>query len=302
MSKVKQHIIDLSFLNEAFRCRECGGVITKTRGDYVCKECGLVKSQKSLDIANKPRRMYTQEAWERLEKNCPRYGFFGNRTNVGHGKYYNENIRNRYLYRRISRLNKRLFTSYTRSLYYAKRDFFNVFSHLRIPGLIRSRAWKLYRDFAKEGFLRGYNRTFTFAATVYIACRENHYPIFAHEIADYFEVKKTKLNHCLYKIFAEFNITMPPMEIRKYILRACSHFNILYKSKMVEEMLGSVNNNRAYDPRGNIAAIVYLLSNETVAQIALTEYLDITEATLRNRKREIIKNLKMKKIERGIAK
>lgn len=293
MSKSKIGKVQIMPLDMEDLCDECGGVIIETgEGDSVCRDCGLVFNQKNLDLNNPPRRMYNQEERVKLEKNCPKLGYFGNRTNVGNGRYYNEEIEDRYLYRRISRLNKSLFTSYTRSLYYTKRVFFNVFPYFKIAGYIKSRAWKLFRGFTKNGFLIGYNRAFTFAATVYIACRENHYPIFAHEIADYFSIKKTKLNHCLYKIFAEFNITMPPMDIRRYIIRTCSHFNLKYKSKMVERMLEAAKSNRAHDPRGIIAAIVYLLCKETITQVKLTEFVGITEVTLRNRKKEIIKNLR----------
>jgi len=291
MSKSKTaREIFIPFEIETQMCDECGGVTTETKeGDTVCKKCGLVQNQKNLDLNNPPRRMYNQEEREVLNKNAPRPDF-GHRTNIG--GIYSKGVRNKGLYTRLSRINKNVINSYERTLWFTKRICFNFFGHFRIPEIIQNESWSFFRKIVKDGFLRGYSSELTFAAIVYIMCRRNSYPVFAHEIAQFYNLKRTQFNHSLYKFFTCFNVTMPPMDLKAYISRVCSDFNIRYKNGVVEKMLKASKSEKGLDPKGIIAAIVYLLGAGSVSQQTIADFLGISEVTLRSRKTEILQKIK----------
>jgi len=285
MAKAQEGIFETNNL-----CKECSGNIITIHGTCVCRKCGLVRSERNLDLHNPPRRIFTMEEEKLLDKNAPRPSLFGNRTNIGRIK---KDIKDKFLYRRMDRLNKSL-ASYERSLWITKRDLFSVFSHFKIPDHITEEVWRFYRKITYSGFLRGgSSRDLSFATTVYIMCRKYNYHLFIYELVDFFNLERSKFTHHLYKLFKRFNITMPPIDVKSYIIRLCSELNIEYQTELVEEMIEASNTLKAVNPKGIIGSIVYLLGlkSRKVSQVEVAELLNITEVTIRERKREITQNM-----------
>jgi len=295
MSKSKIAKVQINFPFEAEgMCDECGGSIIETReGDSVCRECGVVFNQKNLDLNHLPRRMYNQEERKILEKNAPRPDF-GNRTNIGNRGIHSKEVKDKVLYRRLSRINKNVINSYERALWFTKQELFNVFAHFEIPGIIEKETWKYYRKAVKCGFLKGYSMELTFSALLYVFCRKNNFPIFAKEITEYYNINQIQFNRALYRLFKRFNLTMPPLDMKKYLIRMCSEFNIKYENTLAELMIQAAKSHKGLDPRGILAAITYLIGGGVISQEKIAEFLGISEVTLRNRKGEI--NRKIKKI------
>jgi transcription initiation factor TFIIB len=250
-----------------------------------------VHSERALDIKNPPQRAYTQEEMEKVTQNAPRVDYFGNRTIIKIEK----DVKNKRLFSRLSRINNNVISAYERALWYTRRDFFNIFGYFKIPNIIRDESWRLYSQIVRKGYLKGYSRKLTFAAIIYVFCRTYNYPIFGHEIAEYYSIKKRRFKHAIYKLFKNFNIKMPPMNLRVYITRMCSLLNIKYDAKRVETMLQVSKTCRAYDPRGIIGAIVYLLNHGKTSQVRIAEPLGLGDDTLQNRKNEILTNFKIGK-------
>jgi len=89
MAKAQEDIFEINNI-----CKECNGTLITIQGHRVCRDCGLVQSERNLDLNHPPRRIFSMEDQKLLDKNAPRPTFFGNRTNIGKIK---KDIKNKFL-------------------------------------------------------------------------------------------------------------------------------------------------------------------------------------------------------------
>ena len=274
-------------------CTECKGSLIDTyEGDLVCSQCGLVDTQKKIDFNNIPRKQYTSQEKEDRLNTSPLGRPFGNRTFIWDVLKYTYCGQNKSLYRRLSKINNSMQTGYERALYITRRENFNVFSYFKLPSIIQDETWILYKKLLRKGFIRGYSRDITFATVLYIISRKHQYPLLLNEVAEYYGLAIKNLSHCITKIFKNFYIKMPPLNIRRYLIRICSELQIKYDLELVDALIRASRTHKAIDPKGIIAAIAYILSkkqNKDYTQFDIAAKIGITELTLRARMVELLK-------------
>ena len=125
-------------------------LITENEGYKVCNNCGFIFSQV---YDNTPRRSYTKEEKNNRVMNEVVYTPIGPRTIINGNKDANGRLIDpKYInyYRKLSKINKSIFSSYERNFYIALPVFERIRERLSLPDNIIKDAQKLYKFAVKE--------------------------------------------------------------------------------------------------------------------------------------------------------
>ena len=293
-----------------FVCSECGStsvVEDMTRGERVCGGCGLVLSDYRIDPGAEWRAFNPEESDARSRVGPPpKYTLLdkGLSTMIGWGYYDTSGnklspTRRANIYRlRKWQMRSRVHSSMERNLILAMPELERLSSQLGISGPTRELAAVLYRKSINQRLTRGRSIEGMVAATLYAACRIRKRPRSLDEIADESRVDKKQLGY-FYRLFIwSLNIKIPCSDPIDHISRFSSQLSlsspvqlraveILKRSRDIGITIGK-------DPIGLAAAAIYIASimlDESRTQREVAEVARITEVTVRNRYKEMVKKL-----------
>lgn len=274
-------------------CPECKNAIISDsyKGETICESCGLVISEKALDISNFDKNMYTYgEKRDRARSGfvdilfTPKF-YFHTRININEAPDHN--------FKRIARLDNHNNDSGVRNLLIAIRVLKQMSSSLLLPYSIREKAMLLYRKALKKDFIKGRSLVAMMCACVYYSCRKSKIPISFKEI-----VKEGGTNARFvikfYKLLAkEFNLKVPPLEPVLFVSRYITELQLGFK---IEQKVLSILKSLPFsfingkEPKSLIAAIIYSLGkkeNIKITQKTLAQMTGTCEVAIRYKSREI---------------
>lgn len=300
-------------VEEQERCPECNSSHLEedwSRGEIVCPGCGLVIAEKVIDrrmdwvsqdsgkqavqpkagpstsIMMHDKGLSTEMSWKDVET------LTRNMSNSGKTHL-----------QRIRRWQKRLraINSVERNLLSAFITLDRVCSNLRLPNDARQEASAIYRRVVSLGLVRGRTIDGMVSASIYAATRAVGIPRSLDEVANVSGRERKELGRD-YKIIAKWlRMSIPPTDPRKFVSRFCSELGLDMKvERTAVEILNAVLDNpetgganvAGKDPTGVAAAAIYLASMircRKTTQNRLSSVAGITEVTLRNRFKEIVK-------------
>ena len=272
-------------------------------GYHVCQNCGQAQQQ---IFDNSPRRTYNQQEKKNRIINEIVWNPIGPRTVIqgnkdAHGRLLNS--KDASFFRKLGKINKSIFSSFERNLYTAIPIFDRVQERLSIPDNIRKDAMRIYTYAVKEKMTLGRSIESLISAAVFCAIRISGIPLTMDEILEITGVPKKK---CVkdyglvrLKILPELNLKVQHLKPDRYIDRftedlklpmQCRNFAI----RLLLKAISKGYNTSGKDPKGIAAAVIYAASQmcgEIRTQKEVCSTTQVTQVTLRNRKREIAQHV-----------
>ncbi|MHA1577117.1 MAG: transcription initiation factor IIB [Candidatus Thorarchaeota archaeon] len=292
------------------KCSECGAttvVEDLNRGEQVCGECGLVLSAHRIDTGAEWRAFSSEESDARSRVGAPmRYTVHDKglstiidwRDRDTSGRKLSPTRRSEIYRLRKWQIRSRVHSSLDRNLAQAMSELERLSSQLGLPKPIRELAAVLYRKSIIKKLVRGRSIEAMVAATLYAACRIRLKPRPLDEVADASRVDRKKLGQCYRLLLRSLHVRIPLSNPVDYISRFACDLGL--SSPVQLRTVEILNRSRAIgltigrDPLGLAAAAIYISSimlDERRTQREIAEVARVTEVTVRNRYKEIVRKL-----------
>jgi len=290
------------------KCPECSGinlVLNKERGEMICKDCGLVIEEKMIDFGQEWREFDHEQANKRRRTGAPMTHTkfdMGLGTDVGQtGDVYQLKSKEKNKYFRLRKWQHRISTAIERNLKLALAELKRVSSYLKLPGSVEEEAARIYRMAVQRGLVRGRSMESVVAGSLYAACRRYEVPRTLDELSEASGIDKKEIGRTYRFITRELRIRILPSNPVDYIPRFASalKLNAETQSKSVEilEKAQKAELTSGRGPTGIAAASLYvaaLINNEKRTQREVADIAGVTEVTIRNRYKELLRELKLK--------
>ncbi|MEM4670775.1 MAG: transcription initiation factor IIB [Desulfurococcaceae archaeon] len=276
------------------------------RAEYICLETGEVIEDRVIDDRAEWRAFTPEERERRARTGGPitptvhDMGFtttidYSDRDAAGHAL-----VNKKYQLYKLRRwqARTRILTSVERNLAQAMNELDRLADLLNLPSYIREEAAKIYREAVEKGLVRGRSIESVIAAAVYLACRMRKLPRTLDEIEEYSRVSRKEIARCYRLLLRELSIKVTTSDPADFVPRIAhalglsgavvrTAIEILYKAREAGILGGK-------DPVGLAAAAVYLACErlgEERSQKEIANVAGVTEVTVRNRCRELMKVL-----------
>jgi len=290
------------------KCPECGSINLnhhKDKGEIICRDCGLVLEEKMVDFeqewrefdseqAERVRRTGAPSTWTKFDK--------GLGTDIGQkGDIYKLETKGRNKFFRLRKWQYRVSTAIERNLKLALAELKRVASYLKLPKSVEEEAARIYTLAVQRGLVRGRSMESVVAGALYAACRRHEVPRTLDELSEASGIDKKEIGRTYRFVTRELGIRILPSNPVDYIPRFASalRLNPDTQSKAVEILEKAQNSEltSGRGPTGIAAASLYvaaLINNEKKTQREVADVAGVTEVTIRNRYKELLKKLKLK--------
>jgi transcription initiation factor TFIIB len=301
--------------SESVKCSVCGRMhtsITDTEsGEVVCSYCGLVISEKNLDVANPERRAFTiEESNQRARTGAPtslsRHDrglptLMGKPTRDAAGQKLDTSAR--LTYKRLKTWDDReqLHSSTDRNLWRAFSELNMLRGKLGLSDSLVEEIAYMYRKVEDRGIVRGRTIRGMLIACVYIACRKSGHPRTLKDISAKSNISRKDIAKNCRLVMRELGISSSVVDPMKCIIRVANAAQMNERTtrhafKMMSELLRKKTLTAGKDPMGLAASILYIASKETgetKTQMDMARASGVTEVTIRNRIRALVKDLNL---------
>ena len=296
------------------RCPECGSsdlIVDSEMGEYVCGRCGLVIEENMPSQEAEWRAFTPQERDARARAGTP--------TDFSHydkglstvirvekdafGRPLSPKVKQQMWRLRRWQTRSKVHASQSRNLMLAMSELQRLSDILYMPSSVHDMAAIIYRKALNEGLVRGRSIGGIVAGALYAAVRFTKVPRTLKEIAEASQRSQKEIARSYSVIVRNLEMKMPIDDPIDYITKVAE------KAKVSSDVEGLAlklirEAKKRYattgkDPSGLAAAILYLsarMLNEKVTQARLAKAANVTEVTVRNRKRDLIKSLNLKKV------
>jgi len=294
-------------------CPECGSHEIHheyTRGETVCADCGIVIDEKQIDQGPEWRAFTSEERDKRSRVGSPT-------TYTVHDKGLSTMIdwhdkdsfgkkltprRRAQVYRlRKWQIRTRVHSSMDRNLAVAMSELDRLSSQLGIPRGVKESSAVLYRRAIEKKLIRGRSIEAMIAASIYAACRMRKIPRTLDEIARFSRINKKELGRCYRLILRELDVSIPIASPIDFIPRFGAELSLSGRTqKRAAEIVNLARKaglTAGKDPTGLAAASIYIsaiLEGERRTQREIAEVVHVTEVTVRNRYKELVRELQIK--------
>ena len=292
------------------KCPSCGSleiIFDNERGEYICNSCGLIIEENVTDTGPEWRAFDADQRNARARTGAPIRYMKPNKGLVTEIDMYNKDIRGTKLpskrqaqLYRMRKWHKRasIASSSERNYLIALPELNRVASYLGLPDNIREQAALLYRQCVKNNLIRGRPIETVVNAALYATCRDAGMPRTLDEIAQVSGVPKKEIGRSFRVIAHELRLKIPLTDPSSYVPRYVSALKLSGDAQEKAVMLlkqamkkGLVSGR---SPTGVSAAAVYIagaLAGERRTQKEVADVAGVTEVTIRNRYRELKKEL-----------
>jgi transcription initiation factor TFIIB len=292
--------------HQAERCTECGAsplIRDQESGEVVCTNCGFVVNTKLTDRGPEWRAFTPEQRTKRVRVGAPH-------TFTIHDKGLSTKIDWRDIsgfppekkaqLHRLRRWQRRSRVSSTteKALATALSEMHRMADALNLPKNILETASVIYRKAINKRLTRGRPIQGMTVAAMYLACRRCGVVRTLEEMAQASGINKKEVG-CRYRFLVKkLGYSVPPVKVEEYVSRLCNELDLHGKMEEVTyKILNAARKLRLTSGRGGkgvAAAASYLASivvGERRTQREVAEAMDITEVTVRNRYKEMMKKL-----------
>jgi transcription initiation factor TFIIB len=187
-------------------------------------------------------------------------------------------------------------TSTDRNLRQAFSELDRLKDKLGLSGAVIEKTAYIYRKVQEKGLIRGRSISAILAAAAYIACREIGYPRTLKDITALSNIKRRYIAKAYRLLIIELDLKIPLLDPIKCIIRIANNAKISEKTKRlaIDIMHDIIKSgiSAGKDPMGLAAAVLYLSclrTDENKIQRDIADAAGVTEVTVRNRYKNIIK-------------
>lgn len=298
-------VVKQKMIHHIKKCPECGStnLISKDeKGEIICKDCGLVIEERMIDYGREWREFESDQAQKRRRTGAPLTSTKfdqGLGTSVGGGSdVYKLKGKSVGKYMRLQKWQQRIATALERNLKLALAELKRVSSYLKLPTSVIEESAEIYRNAVQRGLVRGRSMESVVAGALYAACRRHEVPRTLDELSEASGTDKKEIGRTYRFITRELAIRILPSNPVDYIPRFASALKLSpeTQSKAVEilEMAQEAELTSGRGPTGIAAASLYvaaLMNNEKRTQREVADVAGVTEVTIRNRYKELLKKL-----------
>jgi transcription initiation factor TFIIB len=295
-------------------CPECGStnlVIDSEMGEYVCGRCGLVIEENIPSQEAEWRAFTPQERDARARAGTPtKYSHYDKGLSTiirvekdAFGRPLSPKVKQQMWRLRRWQTRSKVHSSQSRNLMLAMSELQRLSEILHMPSSVRDMAAIIYRKTLNKGLVRGRSIRGMVAGALYAAIRFTKLPRTLKEMAEASQRTQKEIARSYSVIVRNLEMRMPIDDPTAYVTKVAE------KAKVSSEVEGLAiklmeEAKRKYattgkDPSGLAAAILYLsarMLKEKVTQARLAKAANVTEVTVRNRKRDLMKSLNLKKM------
>jgi len=296
------------------RCPECGStdlIVDSKMGEYVCGRCGLVIEENIPSQEAEWRAFTIQERDARARAGTPTdYSHYDKGLSTvirvekdAFGRPLSPKVKQQMWRLRRWQTRSKVHASQSRNLMLAMSELQRLSEILHMPSSVQDMAAIVYRKALNEGLVRGRSIEGMVAGALYAAVRFSKLPRTLKEIGEASQRNQKEIARSYSVIVRNLEMKMPIDGPTEYITK------IAEKAKVSSDVEGLAiklirEARKKYattgkDPSGLAAAILYLsarMLKEKVTQARLAKAANVTEVTVRNRKRDLIKSLNLTKV------
>lgn len=293
-------------------CQECGEnnlIIDDSRGEIVCNSCGLVINQRIIDSGPEWRAFSSEEANRKARVGAPTTltlhdkglsTMIGWRNKDAFGKNITPKMKADVYRLRKWHVRTRTNKSIDRNLAYAMNELDRFSSQLNLSRELKESAAHIYRKMVLKNLIRGRSIEAMLIASIYAACRINCVPKTIDDFIEFASVDKKKIARCYRLILSELKISIKVSSPINFIPRFCAELNLSGSTQnRAAEILKLAKKYRitaGKAPTGLAGAALYVAAiqeGERRTQREISLAAGVTEATIRNRYKELVNHLKM---------
>jgi transcription initiation factor TFIIB len=296
--------------NVTDKCDLCG-CITIVRdnhvGELVCNSCGYVIKDEEMNLGPEWRAFSFEDSKKRSRADGPvtlRTHDKGLSTSIGteNRDYSGKTIKSvtKYKFYRLRKWDRRtkFMESKHRNLSEALSCMNIIGGKLNLPKSVLETSAKIYRRALKENLIRGRSINQMAAASLYMASRECKVIRSLEEVSQKAGLSVNKLAKCYRELFWKLEKAVPQTDQKIFISKIVNSLNLLGMTERIaitifegaeKERLTS-----GKSPGGISAACIYIssqLTDDSRTQKDIAMIADITEVTLRNRYKDLLKQL-----------
>lgn len=302
------HSINQKNLNLCPECNNENLVLDESRGEIICNECGLVLKQRVIDSGPEWRAFSSEEARKKVRVGAPTTltlhdkglsTMIGWRNKDAYGKQISPKMKADVY--RLKKWNVRTRTnrSIDRNLAYAMNELDRFSSQLNLSKELKESAAYIYRKMAHKNLIRGRSIEAMLIASVYLSCRINNIPKTLDDFIEFASVDKKKIARCYRLILRELNINIEVSSPINFVPRFCAELNLSGRTQNRAALI--LNLAKKYRitvgkaPTGLAGAALYVAAiqeGERRTQKEISIAAGVTEATIRNRYKEIMNSLR----------
>jgi transcription initiation factor TFIIB len=293
-------------------CPDCGSPNTirdEKRGEVICGQCGLVLNSNLIDLGPEWRAFTKEQKDQRQRVGSPinyTRSDKGLTTTLGWGfrdargkmivPHRRAEIHSLRKWQRRSRKN----SSMERNLVVAMIEADRLTSQLRLPHSIKDSVALLYRRILARNLIRGRTIEGIIGAVLYIICRKFRIPITLKEIACISRITTKTMGRCYRFIMKEFDINIPVISPKDFVPRFAEGLNLPVRvERRAIRILDKAHEKLIISgkaPSGLAAAALYIASiieGHRTTQREVAKVAKITEVTIRNRYKELVRKLNL---------
>ncbi len=289
--------IESDLSNYSNSCPECEGKVIPLheRGEIVCGQCGLVISERIVDISHSGKRAFTKQEKESRERTGSPISILlpdmGLSTIIDKTSIKSPDLK------RAAKWNSRM-TWDKRNMLIATTELKRIGSNLNLPNHVKKTAIRLYIEAFKKKLLRGRSINGMVAACLYFACRERKIPRTLQEILDETSISAKNVRRCYRTLIRELNLKVPSTDPISLIPRFIAELELDAEAenttiKILQSFISKFSTS-GKDPKGLCAGALYLvckMKDKRVSQKEIANLVGVTEVTLRSRYKELVKML-----------
>ncbi|MEZ0345933.1 MAG: transcription initiation factor IIB [Infirmifilum sp.] len=294
------------------RCPHCGStklIYDATRGEIICANCGYVMSEREVDRGAEWRAFTPEERERRSRVGAPisRFGIESLVTDIdwagrdAAGREISLRKKIEMLRLRKWQVRARAQSSMERNLAQAVVELERLGAQLGLPKSVLDRAIEIYRKALDSNLVRGRSIESVMAAAVYAACREMRLPRTLDEIALYTRAGRKDVARCYRLLLREAAIKVPLPNASDFVPRIGSLLRLsgstIKRAMEIIEQARNAGLTAGKDPAGLAAAAIYIAAiqnGEMRTQKEVARAAKVTEVTVRNRYKELVKKLGIK--------
>ncbi|MFX1577598.1 MAG: transcription initiation factor IIB [Promethearchaeota archaeon] len=291
-------------------CPECGErdvIRDESRGELTCANCGLVLDVNSIDSGPEWRAFTTEEREKRARTGSPiNYALQDHdlstmidwRNRDAAGRQISSNRRAEIYRLRKWQRRSRVHSSIERNLASAMSELDRLSSQLGVSRNVKETAAVMYRRALERRLIRGRSIDAMIAAAMYAACRLREAPCTLDEIAHHSRINRKELGRCYRLLLRRLEVRMPVSQPTNFIPRFAQSLNL--SSRVQRRAVKILEDARVKgitagkDPTGLAASALYIsaiMEGERRTQREIAEIARVTEVTVRNRYKELVREL-----------
>ncbi|MEJ2251246.1 MAG: transcription initiation factor IIB [Candidatus Lokiarchaeota archaeon] len=292
-------------------CPECGNVnliLDESRAEIICNVCGLVLSQKIIDSGPEWRAFTYDEINKKVRVGAPTTltlhdkglsTMIGWKNKDAFGKPISPKMKQEVYRLRKWHIRTRTNKSLDRNLSYAMNELDRISSQLTFSKGIKESSAHIYRKMAQKNLIRGRSIEAMLIASLYLSCRLNSIPKTLDDFIEYSTVDRKKIARCYRLIIKELKVNLKVSSPINFIPRFCAELNLSGKTQnRAANLLKLAKKYRLTAgkvPSGLAGAALYVAAiqeGERRTQREISEATGVTEATIRNRYKELVTHLR----------